>query len=374
MPFNGRATHDTGIFDGMAEDVSDIISMISPYETPLLDRLGTSNQPATNVLHEWLEDSLNPNTIVSSTTLDSLNEVSMGVHIGGNAVTQYLQVGAILRSKKTSEYLQITAISGNTITVSRGFGGSTVNTVAAGAELFLVSDAALEGSDVSGDISRPRSRKSNYTQIFKKDLMISGTQQAVTQIGVTDELEYQKLQRTRESIRDLEKAVIQGKISGNSLGSDTAYRTFKGLWDFISTNATSTGTLTPTILDNIIQTAWASGGTDATLIIADANWKRLIDSFNTSRIQIPNESGERFVNRVTYFESTFGNFEVMLGRWMMDNTLMIISPERVKVVPLAGRSYRYVPIAPTGDASKGMVIGEYTLEVRNEEGLAKAYG
>ena len=53
MAFTGRATYDNTA--ALAEDVSDIVSMISPFETPLLDFLGDAARPATNTMHEWLE-------------------------------------------------------------------------------------------------------------------------------------------------------------------------------------------------------------------------------------------------------------------------------------------------------------------------------
>ena len=35
-------------------------------------------------------------------------------------------------------------------------------------------------------------------------------------------------------------------------------------------------------------------------------------------------------------------------------------------MPLAGRSFHYKPLATTGDRDAGQVLGEYTLELRNE--------
>ena len=43
------------------------------------------------------------------------------------------------------------------------------------------------------------------------------------------------------------------------------------------------------------------------------------------------------------------------------------------VVPLAGISYQTEELAKPGTATGGMVVGEYTVEVRNESGLAKAF-
>lgn len=374
MPFTGRATYGTNIFQGMDIDVSEMISMISPFETPLLDRLTVPERPASSVFHEWLEDSLNPNFITAANSGTTTGMTGIGVtDTGGGAVTQYLQVGLVLRHVTSGEYLQVTGIAGNTLTVSRAFGSTTASSMSSGDQLFLVSDAALEGADVTGDISRPRVRNNNYTQIIKKDVIISGTQLAVTQLGVSDELDYQVDKRLREAIRDLEKVVIQGRVSGNSIGTASAYRTMNGIWNQLTTNVTSTGTLTPQAMDNIISNAWNTGGTDCNLIIASYDWKRLIDSWNTSRVRVLNED-ERYVQRVTEYEGTFGTFDVMLGRWMPTASLMVLAPDRIKVLPLANRSFRYIPVASTGDATKGMVIGEYTTEVRNQEGMARASG
>lgn len=373
MIFTGRATYDTGVFEGIAEDVADIIGMISPYETPLLDALGDAPRPATNVLHEWLEDALSPNTVVSSVTVNTA-ATAVGVHVGGNLVGTYIQAGGIVKVKRTGEYMQIASTSAGTLVFSRGFGGTDAATIEAGDEIFLISEATLEGADVSVDTSRPRVRKNNYTQIFKKDIIVSGTVQAVNMLGgVNNEFDYQKTKKSKEIIRDLEKAVIQGKSSGNTLGSASAYRSFRGIWDFITTNATSTGTLSPQILNNLIQGPWEQGATDLDLIVVDANWKKTIDSFSDARVLV-SQGEEKYKRRITLYEGTFGTQQVVLSRWMPSYSMMVLSSQRCRVTPLQGRSFNYQSVAKTGDSEKGMILGEYTVEVINEEGLAKAYG
>jgi hypothetical protein len=378
MAFTGKAIYGTNVFSNAAEDVSDIITMISPFETPLLDRLGDALRPARNVFHEWLEDVLNPYTIVSTSTVSTAATAIAVLDLSGNAVANYFQVGAIFKDMTTGEYIQLAGVTSgsNTITITRGFGGTSAATITVGDQLFMVSDAALEGADVTVDTSRARTRPNNYCQIFKKDIIVSGTIQQTTMLGgVTDELDYQRQQRTREAIRDLEKAAIQGLLSGNTLGSSSAYRTMRGAWDFIQTNVYSVATITDSWLNTIIQAAWQNGGGDLDLIIADANFKRIIDQFNSTRVQVyqGTTTQETYRNRVSFYQSTFGEQEVILGRWMPTNSLMVLSTQRVHIVPLQGRSFQYQSVAKTGDSEKGMVVGEYTLEVHNEPGLAKAY-
>jgi hypothetical protein len=378
MSFTGLAVYDSGVFNELAEDVSDEIGMISPFETPLLDFLAQPQYPAENVLHEWLSEELGPNTLSVSVTQDDAATYIVP-HMSGTAAYPYLQVGMVVENESTGEQMQISAIGVNTVTITRGFGGSTAATLTAGQSLFVLGDAALEGADVAGDISRPRTRVTNYCQIFKKDILVSGTMQAVKKLGgISDEYDHQRGQRLRESIRDLEKTVIRGRLSGNTIGGSAVAntRTMRGLWQSIATNATSTGTLTPEILDTVIQGAWSQGASDLNMIVADKVMKRIIDGWNSSRIEVQQgmAGDTKYQRKVTYYEGTFGDMQVQLNRWMPTGSLMVISGGRVHVVPLAGRSFAHVPVSRTGDSQKGMVIGEYTLEVKNEEGMAKAFG
>lgn len=373
MPFTGRATYSN--FTAIAEDVSDLVSMISPRETPLLDILGDAPFPARSVLHEWLEDDLSPNVIVTASNVSS-DTANTSFGVASNKARR-LQVGMVLRGPAASgsEYMVIEALNlPNTITVSRGFGGTTANSFAPGQNVDVISDAGLEGDDVTVDTSGVRARKQNFVQLFKKDVIVSGTQEAVTQLGgVGDEFTYQQQQRVREALRDLEKATILGILSGSTIGSATARRTMKGLRSFIATNAQSVGaTLTESWLGNAIKLAWDQGGTDVDVILTGVNYKRIIDSFNASRKLIPNDE-QRFSQLVSEYESTFGVMRVVLSRWMPANEALILSSQRVKVIPLNGRSFQFKEVASQGDARKGMVLGEYTIEVRNEEGMARIF-
>ncbi len=59
MPFTGKATFTAGAgLPELVEDVSDIIGIVSPHETPLLDHLGDAKRAAISTVHEWIEDAL----------------------------------------------------------------------------------------------------------------------------------------------------------------------------------------------------------------------------------------------------------------------------------------------------------------------------
>ena len=59
MSFSGKSSYAAASdLPEIMEDVSDVIGIVSPFETPLLDLLGDSKRPATSTVHEWIEDAL----------------------------------------------------------------------------------------------------------------------------------------------------------------------------------------------------------------------------------------------------------------------------------------------------------------------------
>jgi len=335
-----------------------------------LDFLGDADLPATNTLHEWLEDELAPNTIVASSAVASAaTDTPMGV-VGGKA--GYLQVGAVLRQPVTGEYFTVSIIAGNTITLTRGFGGTTATSFNAGQSLTVIANASLEGADVTQDSSTLRLRKNNIVQLFKEDIIVSGTQEAVSlHGGIDDEYEYQKMKKITEAVRNLEKAVIMGVSSGNTIGSATALRTMAGIRALITTNVRSVGpTLTESWLGTAIQDAWSQGGTDVDMILCGVAHKRIIDQFNSTRKLLAN-TDRALRNVVSQYESTFGMMTIMLSRWLPDSEALVLASKRIQIVPLQRRSFRSVDVLSQGDSKKGMVLGEYTVVLRNEAGHAR---
>lgn len=209
MAFTGKATYGAGAnLPEIAEDVSDIVGIVSPFETPLLDHLGDSRRAAKSTVHEWVEDSLLPNTDAvnqSSFSPDALTDSTFTVDNGDR-----FRVGDLVRGEGNKEVMLVTAVSGDDLTVVRSYGGTTGEAIADNQKLIIIGNAAIEGADRPETRFTNRSRVRNYTQIFTSSVEVSGSQQAVQSIGVADELDYQKQERLRELLRDLENCVING--------------------------------------------------------------------------------------------------------------------------------------------------------------------
>ncbi|MHC4060128.1 MAG: SU10 major capsid protein [Planctomycetota bacterium] len=372
MAFTGKATYSAGAtLPELAEDVSDLIEIISPYETPLLDALGDPMREATSTHHEWLEDELLPNkdAINDSTYTDPAADTDFVVDNGSR-----FRVGDQIQVEGSEELMLVAAINGDTLTVVRGYAGTTAEDLADNQVINILGNAALEGADKPGVRFTNRSRCGNYTQIFTAAVEVSGTDMAASQLGLADEMDYQKQERLREMIRDLENTVVNGgQPASNPEGSGTVRRSMKGTIQHLSTNVFHTGDsgfpsgtdLDETKVNYVLRKIWDSSNGNVDLIIVGGFQKRKITGFTSgSRSYAANDT--TFTDMISIYESDFGICRIVTTRWMPQDAALFLDSSRVNVLPLAGRSFHFKPLASGGDYECGELIGEYTVQLKNE--------
>ena len=372
MSFTGKATYSAGTtLPELAEDVSDLIGIISPYETPLLDALGDPMREAKSTHHEWLEDELLPNkdSINDNTFTDPASDTDFVVDNGDR-----FRVGDQIQVEGSEELMLVTGIATNTLTVVRGYASTTVEDLADNQQINILGNAALEGADKPGARFTNRTRCDNYTQIFTAAIEVSGTDMAVSQLGLADEIDYQKQERLRELIRDLENTVINGgQPSSTPEGSGSARRSMKGVIQHLSTNifrVSDSGFPAGSELDEAklnyaLRKIWESSNGNVDLIVVGGFQKRKINAFSSeSRTYGANDT--TFTDMVSIYESDFGVCRIVTTRWMPQDAVLFLDSSRTNVLPLAGRSFHFKPLASGGDYECGEVIGEYTLELKND--------
>jgi hypothetical protein len=375
MSFSGKATYSGGsTLPEIVDDVADLVSILAPAETPLLDALGDPLYAATSTRHEWLEDSLLPNA-------DAVDQLALN-DSGADTTTftvahgDRFRTGDLVQPGGSREVLLVTGVSGNDLTVTRGYGGTTAAQITHGQVLTILGNAALEGADPGSPRFTVRSRRSNYTQIFSAAIQVSGSEAAVRQINVADEVDYQKSNRLRELLRDLENTVINGVAPESTQeGSATVRRTLRGVIGSLTSNVFEPGAgyipsdtaLTEEHVNGALRTIWENTGSKPDLIVCGGAQKRRINGFIEATQRFA-PGDERFKNLVSVYESDFGVCRVILSRYVPADTVLFLDSSRLAVVPLAGRSFQYKALAVTGDYLSGEVLGEYTLELRNEAG------
>ena len=161
-------------------------------------------------------------------------------------------------------------------------------------------------------------------------------------------------------------------------GSSTVRRTMNGLLKTISTNIFEPDTggiptggggsgneLNEAVLNAAMRLIWEqSSGKIDTILVGGMQKRRINQFISSSRRFDPADT--RFQDLVSVYESDFGVCRVVMSRWVPPDKVVLLDSSRIEVPPLAGRSFGYKPLGATGDSIAGLIVGEYTLECKNE--------
>jgi len=380
MAFTGKATYSAGAqLPELVEDVSDIIGIVSPHETPLLDHLGDAKRAAMSTVHEWIEDALLPNSgQINQASFTPSPQAASTITVDDASV---FREGDLIRPGESGEVAMVVAVvtASDQIALVRGYGATTAATLSDDMKLTIIGNAALEGDVAPEARFTNRVRKSNFTQIFTAGIDVSGSMQASRSYGVADEVDYQKQERMRELLRDLENCVINGVApASDGQGSGTVRRSMNGILHSIQTNmfmpgmdgipdgdGAGTDELNEAVLNAALKSIWEQSSGNIDTIVVGGAQKRRINSFASgSRAYLPDD--QVFSDMISVYESDFGVCRVIMSRWVPTDSVLLLDSSRISVMPMQGRSFQYKPLAATGDSISGQVLGEYTLEFKNE--------
>ena len=255
------------------------------------------------------------------------------------------------------------------------------------------SNAQLEGDDVGTfDSVTATVRLTNYAQISRKTIVLSNTEEVVNKAGRRSELAYQIAKRGSELKRDQEFILLNGGVA--VAGNTTTARVTASLGAFVKTNtdkqtngtdpsyttlpnsARTDGnvrTFTETILKNVIQKVWSSGGTPKILMVGPVNKQRVSGFAGIASSRFNIDGGAKpatLIGAVDIYVSDFGNVSVIANRFQRERDAWVIDPDYAKMTVL--RPYQQVELAKTGDAEKRMLLIEYGLKItaENAHGLA----
>lgn len=322
-------------------------------------------------------DTLLPNTDTVNQTTFTPNPTDATFITVANGAR--FRPGDQVRPDGAREIMLVLSIAGSQLNVVRRYGGTPASAITNAQRLSILGNAAIEGDDRPATQSTNRVRKRNFTQIFTSSVEVSGSMQAARQYAVSDEADYQKQERMRELLRDLENCVING-VSPTTVqqGSSSVRRTMSGIIPLLTTNqfipnsggipagsGAGNNTLNEAVLNAAMRLVWEqSSGRIDTIVCAGLQKRRINEFLSASRQYAPSDATYR--NQVQTYESDFGVARIVLSRWVPSDTVLLLDSSRVQVPPLSGRAFHYKPLASTGDSEVGMVVGEYTLELKNE--------
>jgi len=363
----GGPARSTGKDVSQRESLADFITMITRDETPFVSSIGKTK--ATAIYHEWQTDTL--------------------------------EAPGSSRIPEGQDFLEPAT------------GGATA-TPAVGTKF------AHDGPN--------RTRLGNYTQINGKTIAVSGTRRAVDQAGVADEYAYQLKKRGTELRRDVEHdmvhsfnvsaAVAAQNSNARSAGGFQAFINdggtvnYAGQWAAPATTANGTATIRSSLtttaaptkgslalsdIDEVMQKIYQEGGKAtrimvspklrrdfSDLMVGDTGVRRNMDADGKLRQSVDvymSDFGDIMVvpnyimglsNAVQFQNSNGTPANLAATTEVKDFSALIYDPMWFNIATL--RPMQEVDVGQQGDSTKGMMVEEFTLEVRNPKGCGAIYG
>lgn len=227
-------------------------------------------------------------------------------------------------------------------------------------------NAYVEASDACYADRTDPTRLSNVCQIVKVGYDVSDTERSINSAGFNDRYAYEGEKALKEWKNDAEFALIRGSIA---CGNSSTARRMRGLRHSLSlvTNQCNVS-LTETILNTYFQNVW-DAGSEVNALYMGMYQKRKISGFTAGSTKQTMNEDRRLVNAVDVYEADAAKLvKLFAHRYVTisgDNNydLLGIDEDKVKVAYLRKPITR--ELAKTGDATKGEVVGELTLEVRH---------
>lgn len=345
--------------------LTDRIILASPYDVTTILRLGTDNASKFALLnwpnrtYEWLQDSYPARSDAAAATniTNSTTTTTIVVTTGAK-----FQVGDVVQLD--DEYVWVSSISSNTLTVVRGFGSTTQATHESTVTAYIRFTARLEGADSSASPSEEVASVTNCTQIFHKEILMSRNAQDIPQYGMSDPWGYKQNLAMDELMEELDRVPFYGL---RAAGSVTAARATGGFRTFITTNVTDLNSvgLTRANIDTQLDNCFAQGGRP-NIMFSGSYVKRKIGSFYEGFVQTERSEkvGGILIDRLQHPILNY-EIELIVDRNCASTDLWGIDDRYAGYVEYLG--FMFEPLAKTGDADKGQVVGEYGMVVAREK-------
>ena len=254
-------------------------------------------------------------------------------------------------------------------------------------ELEAAADNAhIEGNDAVPVKAAPRKRLSNFTQIFKKHAVVTGTQEKVLKGGgVKSEMAYQVARRLKAMKNDAERAVI-GVANIKVAGSDTVAREMGSFQTYMTSNSFLGGTgftaptgngvdtgsagtaraLTETIMKAGLSKLWDnSGGNENIMAIVGSHNRGIISTFTSSSTRHVTTDDKKLVASIDVYDGDFHTVTVTPDRFSDPASMFLVDPEYIKMSDL--RSVFTKDLAVLGDSTRKEIVWETTFEMCNPD-------
>lgn len=355
-------------FADRKRDLSDVLSTVIKDEPRFISNFRTAPDAASSK-HEYLEDQLTGRGVTATA-------IAAGVLTLSAADAAKLRVGMLVSLKNSPALFQVAAVTASSATLTvAAVNGSAYTSVASlpenGGQFIIVSTPMGEGtSNGDGEENYHLANVEwNATQIFRKEIVLSGTALAISLYGSADnQLNRQTAFALADLARDLNRVALFGRrveASAGVKGEAGGLYFFGTAAGVPSIDADGAG-LDSFLINDAAQQILSEGG-DPMQILCSPGQARVISNEYRDRIQILRSDDRRGAYVAVIVNEINGRgMTIMADPDMPDNDAWVLDTGCFALASLAGRAITDMDATPGGfDGIRRVAIGELTFEFRN---------
>lgn len=327
--------------------------------TPLTSRLPKA--PVGSLSFNITNDAFRPR----SSTLGAAIADTTGTSVTASDGSIY-DVGDVIQTG--GEFLLITAISGNTLTVVRGYAGTTAATASNGAVTYLITNSRTGAEVDISAMSRIPAVVTQYCQTIQKATSVGGALNSATNYvsGYGPPIRRDKYMAMQHCMDDFESAMLYGK--GVAIASSTTKPAMKGIRTLIATNLvtspTNASAYKPSdLIRDTIQPCYNAGGVPS-LLVASSNILSGLSVWgqNAQRLEA---GATAFGTPIELFTVSFiPGLPIIVDPMLRPGTVVCLSADEVRI--RMKRNLHEKPRGSRGDAEESDFIMEGAVELDNE--------
>jgi len=301
----GTATTFAGApgLQGLREDLSNEIYMISPESTPFMSNVGRGSADA--VLHEWQVDALAPPNL-------------------SNAQFQGDDIASFTPASVTTRLGNRTQISRKECIIS-----GTVE--------------AVNKAGRRSELARQMYKRSRELKIDIESIILSNQAAAVGAVATAPKAA---------------SVLAWLKTNVSHVGTNPAGD---------GSNARVDGTARPfteAMLKTVMGSVYTNSGEDLDVLMVPPAQKPVVSAFTGGAQKQVDVSTKKVISTFDVYVGDFFTVTVVTNRWMRSRDALLLNYDYWSVDWL--RPIKQMPLATTGDAEKRLLIGEWTLVSKNE--------
>ena len=349
-------------FSNRKRDLSDILSSVIKDEPRFISNF--RRVPDARVSrHEWIEDQLPGRGIIAHKCKNGLLFITEGE-------AAKLRVGTLLCKKDDPALFVVTDFSNSLASVElAAANGSalTVETLPPEGAMFNIVSTPTNDSNTPAEVEVQSSW--NATQIFRKEIVLSGTALAVNLYGGADN---QLNRQTAFALSDLARDLNRVALFGRRVAGDAAHPGEAGGLYYFATGAAAPEIdaggifLTSGLLNDAVLRLCAEGGEPQQLLCSPGQARVIAKQFG-DRIQLLRSDDRRGAYvAVIVNEVNSKGLTIIADPDVPDKDAWILDPAGFGLSNLAGRAITDEDATPNGfDGIRRVALGELTFEFRN---------